>query len=104
MYQTAPISTEENHLRRPIAIAGQLVSFLLFISAQGRHRKITNAFGISRASVLAIIKGVSYAITNFLGMELIKFPTSENKNLKTKARKDDEFYTEQRQKNQQNQA
>ena len=38
-----------------------------------------NAFGISRASVLAVIKGVSYAITTFSGLEPIKLPTTENK-------------------------
>ena len=35
-------------------------------------------FGISRVPISAIIKGASYAITNFLGPELIKLPTTEN--------------------------
>ena len=42
------------------------------------HRKTVNVFGISRASILAIIKNVSYAITTFSGVEPIKFPTTEN--------------------------
>ena len=44
-----------------------------------RCRKTVNVFGISRASVSAIIKRVSYAITIFLGSESIKIPTTENK-------------------------
>ena len=44
-----------------------------------RHKKIVNAFGISRTSVLAIIKRVSYAITTFSGPGPIKLPTTENK-------------------------
>ena len=44
-----------------------------------RRRKTVNVFGISRASVSAIIKRVSYAITTFLGPEPIKLPTTENK-------------------------
>ena len=38
-----------------------------------------NVFGISRVSVSAIIKRVSYAITTFSGPEPIKLPTTENK-------------------------
>ena len=41
------------------------------------HRK--NFFGISRASVSAIIKRVSYVITTFSGPEPIKLPTIGNK-------------------------
>ena len=43
------------------------------------HRKTANAFGISRASVSAIIKRVSYAITTFSGREPIKLPMTVNK-------------------------
>ena len=40
-----------------------MASSLYFISVKSRHRKTTNAFGIFRAPVLAIIKRDSYAIT-----------------------------------------
>ena len=43
------------------------------------HRKTVNVFGISRASISAIIENVSYAITTFSGAEPIKLPTTENK-------------------------
>ena len=46
---------------------------------RNRHRKTVNVYGISRASVSAITKRVSYAITIFLGSEPIKLPTTENK-------------------------
>ena len=43
------------------------------------HRKTTNVFVISRASVSAIIKKISYVITTFSGPEPIKLPTTGNK-------------------------
>ena len=42
-----------------------------------RHRKTTNTFGISRGSVLVVIKRVSFAITTFSGPEPIKFPSTK---------------------------
>ena len=53
-----------------------MAAFLFFISVEGCHRKTTNAFGISRASVSATIKRVSYSIKNFLGPKLMKLPTT----------------------------
>ena len=61
-----------------MSVEVQVASFLYFIGLEGRHRKTTNAFGISRASALVIIKIVFYAIADFLGPELIKLPTTEN--------------------------
>ena len=43
------------------------------------YRKTVNVFGISRASVSAIIKRISYAITIFSGPEPVKLPTTESK-------------------------
>ena len=43
------------------------------------HRKTTNAFSISRASVSPVIKKVSYAITTFSGPKPIKLPATKNK-------------------------
>ena len=64
-----------------MSVEVQIASFLDYISFKVRHRKTTNASGISRALVWAIIKRVfhSYAITPFLGSRLIKLPTIENK-------------------------
>lgn len=42
-----------------------------------RHRKTTNIFGISRGSVLVVIKRVSFAITTFSRPEPIKFPSTK---------------------------
>ena len=39
----------------------------------------SNAFGIPRASVLAIIKRGSYTITTFSGPKPTKLPTTENR-------------------------
>ena len=46
---------------------------------QRRYQKTVSVFGIFRASVSAIIKSVSYAITTFLGAAPIKLPATENK-------------------------
>ena len=61
-----------------MSVEVQVASFSYFISVEWRHRKTTNAFGISGASVSAIIKRVSDVITTFLGPKLIKLPTTEN--------------------------
>ena len=71
------LQKKQNRLRIPVSVEVQVASFLSCISVEGRHRKTTNAFGISRASVLAIIRKVSYIITTFLGQELIKLPTTK---------------------------
>ena len=57
----------------------QVAAFLYYNSVEERHRKTTDAFGVSRASVPTIIKRLSYAITTFLGPELTKLPTTEHK-------------------------
>ena len=46
---------------------------------QRRYQKTVSVFGIFRASVSAIIKSVSYAITTFSGAAPIKLPAAENK-------------------------
>ena len=51
----------------PVPVEVQVASFPHFICVEKRRNKTANAFGISRTSASAIIKKVSYAITNFLG-------------------------------------
>ena len=46
-----------------MSVEVQVASSLYFINVESRHRKTANAFGISRASVSAIITRVPYAIT-----------------------------------------
>ena len=51
----------------PVPVEVQVASFLHFICVERCCNKTANAFGISRTSASAIIRRVSYAITNFLG-------------------------------------
>ena len=62
-----------------ISVETQVASNLYYISDEGHYHKTANVFGISPASVSIIVKRVSYAVTTFLGPELIKLPETENK-------------------------
>ena len=68
MYQIAPIFAEETESSKKANVSRGSIGVL----CRRHHRKITNAFGISRASVSAIIKGVPHTWT-------IKLSTTENK-------------------------
>ena len=52
-------------------------SFSLCNGDKGHYRKTANPFSIFRTSALALIKRVSYAITNFFGEKLMKRPSTE---------------------------
>ena len=74
MYKIAPIFAEEaESFEKPNISQGS--------SDQGTIRQL-NVFSISRASVSAIIKKVSYTITTFSGAKPIKLQTTENKMMK----------------------
>ena len=74
MYKIAPIFAEEaESFEKPNISQGS--------SDQGTIRQL-NVFSISRASVSATIKKVSYTITTFSGAKPIKLPTTENKMMK----------------------
>ena len=77
MYQVAPVFAEETESSKKPNINRGLSGALYYF--RRLLRKTTNDFSISRASVLPIIKNVSYAITTFLGPKPIKFPTTKNK-------------------------
>ena len=55
------------------------IQMAYYISVENYDRKTTNSFGISRASVSAIIKRVLYAITTFSEPKPMDFRTTENK-------------------------
>ena len=77
MYQVAPVFTEETESSKKPNVSRDSSGVLYY--CRRPHRKTTNAFSISRASVSPIIKKVSYAITTFSGPKLIKVPTTKNK-------------------------
>ena len=54
-------------MRTPISVEFQVGIFLYYISYEGRYQKTANAFGISRASVMNIIKNTPHTILKFIG-------------------------------------
>ena len=68
---------KQTRLRSPISVQLPVQSFSLCNGDKGHYRKSANPFSIFRTSALALIKRVSYAITNFFGEKLMKRPSTE---------------------------
>ena len=77
MYQIAPVFAEETESSKKPNVIRDSRGVLYY--CRRPHRKTTNTFSISRASVSPIIKKVSYAIAAFSRPKPIKLPTTKNK-------------------------
>lgn len=64
-------------MREPVSVETQLAVTLYYLSDEGRLRKVTNAFGLSRSCCSIIVRRLSSAVTTHLGPLYIKLPTTE---------------------------
>ena len=71
------LKKKRTRLSKSTSVEAQVGSFLYYISNEARYRKTPNAFGISGASILGIIRRVSYAVTIILVSKLARLHTTE---------------------------
>ena len=71
------VESQVTVMREPVSVETQLAVTLYYLSAEGRLRKVVNAFGLSRSCCSIIVRRVSSAVTTHLGPLYIKLPTTE---------------------------
>lgn len=72
------IERKETIMRSPVSVEKQVALTLYYLSDEGRLRKVSNAFGLSRACVSIVVRRVTRAIAIFLGPSYITLPTAEH--------------------------
>ena len=76
-YQIAPIFAEETESSKKANVSRDSSGVLY--QCRKSHKKTANGFGVSRASVSAMIKRVLYAITTFSGPKPMDLRATEKK-------------------------
>ena len=73
------VGSQVTVVREPVSVETQLAITLyyMYLSDEGRRRKVANAFGLSRSCCSVIVRRVSSAVTTHLGPLYIKLPTTE---------------------------
>ena len=71
------IEGKDTIMRTSIDVLKQVAMTLYYLSDEGRMRKTTNAFGVSRQTVSKIVRKVCNAITVHLGPKYIILPFTE---------------------------
>ena len=56
----------------PILIERRVAVTLYYLADEGRMRKVANAFGIGKSTVLKLVRCVTMAISRLLGPQYIK--------------------------------
>ena len=72
------IKRQETNMRSPVSVQKQVALTLYYLSDEGRLRKVSNAFGLSRACVSITVRRVTRAISTFLGPQYISLPLTED--------------------------
>ena len=62
------------NMRAPVGVLKKVACTLYYLSDEGRLRKTTNAFGLSRPTVSVIVRQTCKAITVHLGPKYIQLP------------------------------
>ena len=82
-YELKPyIEKNATRLRVPIPFRKRVAITIYYLVDEGRYRKTTNTFGVSKAAVSVIVREVYHAITLHLGPKYIKIPTTDEDVLK----------------------
>ena len=63
-------------MREPVSVETQVALTLYYLSDECRLRKTANSFGLARSTVSVTIRRVCAAISNHLGPQYIKLPTT----------------------------
>ena len=76
--QLAPyLEDQSTIMRQPVEVDRKVALTLYYLADEGRMRKTANAFGLARSTVSIIIRRVCRIITEHLGPQLIRLPTTE---------------------------
>ena len=62
---------QKTNMRQSISVEKQLAITLYYLADEGRYRKVTNAFDVSRPTVSKVLWKVCHVIKNELGPEYI---------------------------------
>ena len=58
----------------PLSLQKQVAVTLYYFADERRMRKVANAFGTGKSTVLKVVRGVTMAISRLLGPQYIKHP------------------------------
>ena len=64
-------------MRCPVSTEKPVAKTLHYFSDEGRYRKVSNPFGVSRAAVSHVIRRVSLIVTNVLGPKYLCLPKAK---------------------------
>ena len=64
-------------MRKAIDVETQVAITLYYLADEGRYRKVSNAFGVSRSTVSVSVRRVTRSISEQLGQKYIKLPATE---------------------------
>ena len=66
----------------PVLVERRVAVTLYYLADEGRMRKVANAFGIGKSTVLKLVRSVIMAISRFLGPQYIKHILRQKKKFK----------------------
>ena len=71
------LTKQTTKLRKPVSVETQVAATLYYLADEGRMRKVSNSFGLGKATVSKVIRRVTFVISEKLGAKYIVLPMSE---------------------------
>ena len=71
------LTKQTTKLRKPVSVETQVAATLYYLADEGRMRKVSNSFGLRRATVSKVIRRVTSVISEKLGAKYIVLPKTK---------------------------
>ena len=71
------LTKQTTKLRKPVSVETQVAVTLYYLADEGRMRKISNSFGLGKATVSKVIRRVTSVISEKLGPKYIVLPKTK---------------------------
>ena len=71
------LTKQTTKLRKPVSVETQVAVTLYYLADEGRMRKISNSFGLGKATVSKVIRRVTFVISEKLGPKYIVLPKTK---------------------------
>ena len=71
------LTKQTTKLRKPVSVETQVAVTLYYLAGEGRMRKVSNSFGLGKATVSKVIRRVTSVISEELGPKYIVLPKTK---------------------------